>query len=234
MGRPDYIFGQFWEIARCATRGRGLLCFSTTACFILSRWSLLTVNNWRHFDEKPIGVIQKNAECYLSVIRCDSGGVRDCRMKDNIWLAVATKIGADGIIFRCSAALILQDTDTNFLSCCKPGAVYLNYEPQVRQWLRSFYVTIPCGTLRCLRTSCVSLEIGLYCRNAAPLRPMQRRSWLSATFIAMAVNHAVNKYAPLCLIITSTIEFVHSSRSLYIFVCLWAGLGMTVVVTKFW
>jgi len=28
-GRPDYIFGQF----RCATRGRGLLCFRSTACF---------------------------------------------------------------------------------------------------------------------------------------------------------------------------------------------------------
>jgi len=33
--RPDYIFGQFRETARCrcATRGRGLLCFSTTADF---------------------------------------------------------------------------------------------------------------------------------------------------------------------------------------------------------
>jgi len=32
MGRSDYIFGQFRETARCATRGRGLLCsqFSTT------------------------------------------------------------------------------------------------------------------------------------------------------------------------------------------------------------
>jgi len=32
MGWPDYIFGQFRETARCATRGRGLLCFRTTAC----------------------------------------------------------------------------------------------------------------------------------------------------------------------------------------------------------
>jgi len=34
MGRHDYIFGQFRETARCrcATRGRGLLCFRTTAC----------------------------------------------------------------------------------------------------------------------------------------------------------------------------------------------------------
>ena len=34
MGRPDYIFGKFRETARCATRGRGLLCFRTTACYI--------------------------------------------------------------------------------------------------------------------------------------------------------------------------------------------------------
>ena len=33
MGRPDSILGQFRETARCATRGRGLLCFLTTACF---------------------------------------------------------------------------------------------------------------------------------------------------------------------------------------------------------
>jgi len=33
VGRPDYIFGQFRETARCATRGRGLLCFRTTACY---------------------------------------------------------------------------------------------------------------------------------------------------------------------------------------------------------
>jgi len=32
MGRPDYILGQFGETARCGTRERGLLCFSTTAC----------------------------------------------------------------------------------------------------------------------------------------------------------------------------------------------------------
>jgi len=37
MGRPDYIF---WSIPRnramprCATRGRGLLCFRTTACYV--------------------------------------------------------------------------------------------------------------------------------------------------------------------------------------------------------
>ena len=31
MGRPDYIVGQFRETARCATRGRGLSCFRTTA-----------------------------------------------------------------------------------------------------------------------------------------------------------------------------------------------------------
>jgi len=35
MGRPDYIFGQFQEITRCATRGRGLLYFSTTDCSVL-------------------------------------------------------------------------------------------------------------------------------------------------------------------------------------------------------
>jgi len=35
MGRPDYIFGQFRETARCciATRGRCLLCFRTTAYY---------------------------------------------------------------------------------------------------------------------------------------------------------------------------------------------------------
>jgi len=40
MGRPDYIF---WSIPRnramprCATLGRGLLCFHTTACFTCDR-----------------------------------------------------------------------------------------------------------------------------------------------------------------------------------------------------
>jgi len=44
MGRPDYIFGQF----RCAARGRGLLCFRTTACF------LLTSGAWSHFRERQV------------------------------------------------------------------------------------------------------------------------------------------------------------------------------------
>jgi len=40
MGGPGYIFGQFRETVRCATRGRGLLCFCTTACLNLYRlWS---------------------------------------------------------------------------------------------------------------------------------------------------------------------------------------------------
>ena len=36
MGRPDYIFGQFRENTQCATRGWGLLCFRTTACYLIS------------------------------------------------------------------------------------------------------------------------------------------------------------------------------------------------------
>jgi len=34
MGRHDSILGQFGETARCTTRGWGLLCFSTTACWL--------------------------------------------------------------------------------------------------------------------------------------------------------------------------------------------------------
>jgi len=35
MGWRDSILGQFGETVRCATRGRGLLCFSTTACYYI-------------------------------------------------------------------------------------------------------------------------------------------------------------------------------------------------------
>jgi len=34
MGRPDYI-SRNCAMPRCATRRRGLLCFRTTACFVL-------------------------------------------------------------------------------------------------------------------------------------------------------------------------------------------------------
>jgi len=55
MGRHDYIFGQFRETARCATWGRGLLCFSITAYLCLALFSrqmfgMFCATFWGHME----------------------------------------------------------------------------------------------------------------------------------------------------------------------------------------